>query len=97
MSLIRGVSITLSFVPLSVTTLGDLSAEQTGVATAIFNLMRNLGEASAFLAANLHDAGVANGAECPRRAFSTLNPALQTVSGNPKGAFGNGRWLAGRY
>jgi DHA2 family multidrug resistance protein len=33
----------LIFVPLSVTTLGDLRAEQTGAATGIFNLMRNLG------------------------------------------------------
>jgi MFS transporter, DHA2 family, multidrug resistance protein len=41
--LLAGVSITLIFVPLSVTTLGELSAEQTGVATGIFNLMRNLG------------------------------------------------------
>ena len=40
---LAGVSITLIFVPLSVTTLGDLSAEQTGAATGIFNLMRNLG------------------------------------------------------
>ena len=40
---LAGVSITLIFVPLSVITLGDLSAEQTGVATGIFNLMRNLG------------------------------------------------------
>ena len=84
MSLIRGVSITLSFVPLSVTTLGDLSAEQTGVATAIFNLMRNLGRASAFFAANLRDAGVANDAECPRRAFSTLNPAYEQYLGTLK-------------
>ena len=40
---LAGVSITLIFVPLSVITLGDLSAEQTGAATGIFNLMRNLG------------------------------------------------------
>ena len=40
---LAGVSITLIFVPLSVITLGDLSAEHTGVATGIFNLMRNLG------------------------------------------------------
>ena len=47
--LLAGVSITLIFVPLSVTTLSDLSAEQTGAGTGIFNLMRNLGGASAFL------------------------------------------------
>ena len=41
--LLAGVSITLIFVPLSVTTLGELSAEQTGVGTGIFNLMRNIG------------------------------------------------------
>ena len=40
---LTGISITLIFVPLSVTTLGDLRAEQTGAATGIFNLMRNLG------------------------------------------------------
>jgi DHA2 family multidrug resistance protein len=40
---VAGVSITLIFVPLSVTTLADLRAEQTGAATGIFNLMRNLG------------------------------------------------------
>ena len=40
---LAGISITLIFVPLSVTTLGDLRTEQTGAATGIFNLMRNLG------------------------------------------------------
>jgi MFS transporter, DHA2 family, multidrug resistance protein len=40
---IAGLSITLVFVPLSVVTMGGLPAEQTGAATGLYNLMRNLG------------------------------------------------------
>ena len=64
---LAGVSITLIFVPLSVITLGDLSAEQTGAATGIFDLMRNLEELRHFFAANLRDARVAKDAGRPRR------------------------------
>ena len=40
---IAGFAITLIFVPLSVISMGGLSPEQTGTATGIYNLMRNLG------------------------------------------------------
>lgn len=40
---IAGFGITLIFVPLSVVSMSGLSPEQTGTATGIYNLMRNLG------------------------------------------------------
>ena len=41
--LLAGLAITLIFVPLSVVTMGGLRPEQTGNATGIYNLVRNLG------------------------------------------------------
>jgi DHA2 family multidrug resistance protein len=42
-NLIQGAGLALTFVPLTVTTMGLLKNEQMGNATGLFNLMRNLG------------------------------------------------------
>ncbi len=92
--LVAGFAITFIFVPLSVISMGDLPAQQTGAATGIYNLMRNLGGS---LGISLLETFVTRESQKTQDVlvghFSNLNPAftgylakLETVLASQSGS-----------